>query len=129
MEARYCNGCGRADCRVHAEVFSRRVKIVKDALKTEKFGHVLVISEKLLGTCVPLTTWCISLYGGADGTRTHDLCVANRTTGKTLSICLFEKLQPPRDINSFPVLSHSLPSRIRHVLFFLATYWPLGIYR
>src|SRR6266851_7349027 len=38
----------------------------------------------------------------------------------------FRKLQPPREINDFPVLSHSLPSRIRHVLFFLATYWPLG---
>src|SRR5260370_19265850 len=39
----------------------------------------------------------------------------------------FRKLQPPREINGFPVLSHSLPSRIRRVLFFLATYWPLGI--
>jgi hypothetical protein len=38
----------------------------------------------------------------------------------------FQKLQPPRDFKGFPVLSHSLPSRIRRVLFFLATYWPLG---
>ncbi len=26
----------------------------------------------------------------------------------------------------FPVFPHSLPSLIRHVLFFLATYWPFG---
>src|SRR6266436_1692324 len=38
----------------------------------------------------------------------------------------FQKLQPPREINGFPVLSHSLPSRIRHVLLFLATYCHLG---
>ena len=33
-----------------------------------------------------------------------------------------------RDLNrGFPVLYHSLPSRIRRVLLFLATYWPVGI--
>src|SRR6266478_2892449 len=32
----------------------------------------------------------------------------------------FQKLQPPGDFKGFPVLSHSLPSRIRRVLFF----WP-----
>ena len=31
----------------------------------------------------------------------------------------FRKLQPPREIKGFPVLSHSLPSRIRRVLLFL----------
>src|SRR6266481_4821688 len=30
----------------------------------------------------------------------------------------FLKLQPPREINGFPVLSHSLPSSIGSVLFF-----------
>src|SRR6266436_2760766 len=41
----------------------------------------------------------------------------------------FQKLQPLREINGFPVLSHSLPSRIRRVLFFLATYWPFGFWQ
>ena len=38
----------------------------------------------------------------------------------------FLKLQPPRDLKGFPVLSHSLPSRTRSVQLFLSTYWPLG---
>src|SRR5260370_2489600 len=41
-------------------------------------------------------------YGGADGTRTHDLCVANRTTGKTLSICLFESCSHQEISRVFP---------------------------
>src|SRR5258706_6772795 len=38
----------------------------------------------------------------------------------------FRKLQPPREINGFPVLSHSLPSATGSFLVFLSTYWPLG---
>ena len=57
-------------------------------MKPEKLGHVLVISENNLHPRFTLTLWCDDIYGGADGTRTHDLCFANRTTGKTLSICL-----------------------------------------
>src|SRR6266478_6567098 len=41
----------------------------------------------------------------------------NRQNSKYLP---FQKLQPPRDFEGFPVFSHSLPSLIRHVLFF----WP-----
>ncbi len=39
----------------------------------------------------------------------------------------FQKLQPPRDLKGFPALSHSIPSGIRCVQLFLATYWPVGI--
>ena len=39
----------------------------------------------------------------------------------------FRKLQPPKKIKGFDIPSHSLPSRIRHVLLFLATYWPVEI--
>src|SRR6266849_7096920 len=41
-------------------------------------------------------------YGGADGTRTHDLCVANRTIGKTLSICFFESCSHQEKSMVFP---------------------------
>src|SRR6266404_4294357 len=41
-------------------------------------------------------------YGGADGTRTHDLCVAKRTTRKTLSICLFESCSHQEKSMVFP---------------------------
>src|SRR5437660_10912571 len=50
--------------------------------------------------------------------------LANRQNAKYLP---FRKLQPPKKIKGFPVLSHSLPSRMPRVLFFLATYWPLGM--
>src|SRR5947207_1774032 len=52
-------------------------------------------------------SWCALTYGGAEGTRTHDLCVANRITGKTLSICLFESCshqEKSRVFTFFPIL-------------------------
>src|ERR1700736_6419187 len=39
----------------------------------------------------------------------------------------FRKLQPPKKNHAFYIPSHSLPSHIRHVQLFLATYWPHGI--
>ena len=35
------------------------------------------------------------------------------------------KVAATEEKSRFPVLSHSLPFRIRHVLYFLATYWPV----
>jgi len=68
----------------------------------------------------------LSVGGGAEEGRTpwppHSE-LDNRQNAKYLP---FLKLQPPKKIKGFYILSHSLPSRIRHVLFFLATYWPLG---
>jgi hypothetical protein len=47
-----------------------------------------------------------------------ELSIANYITGKTLTLLPFRKLQPPKKIKGFYLRSHSLPSRIRHVLFF-----------
>ena len=66
---------------------------------------------KSSGRCFALNTQCAMLYGGADGTRTHDLCVANRTTGKTLSICLFKSCSHReilRVFRFFPIPYHRL---------------------
>src|SRR6267378_4461452 len=73
-----------------------------------------------------LTLWCDDVYGGADGTRTHDLCIAKWTTGKTLSICLFESCshqEISRVFPFFPIPYH----RVYVASCFFATYWPLGI--
>src|SRR6266446_1809776 len=53
-------------------------------------------------------------YGGADGTRTHDRRVANRTTGKTLGICLSKVAATKRNqwfSRSFPFLTIAYTSR------------------
>src|SRR5437867_5293216 len=44
----------------------------------------------------------MSFIGGAEGDRTPDLRIANRTTGKTLSICLFDSCSHQEISRVFP---------------------------
>src|SRR5260370_6364874 len=64
---------------------------------------------------MPAAKPCFYLpYGGADGTRTHDRRVANRTTGKTLGICLSKVAATKRFqgfSRSFPFLTIAYTSR------------------
>src|SRR5260370_36924865 len=64
---------------------------------------------------MPAAKPCFYLpYGGADGTRTHDRRVANRTTGKTLGICLSKVAATKRNqwfSRSFPFLTIAYTSR------------------
>src|SRR6267143_552145 len=94
--------CDRPDLRAREEVYCCVVGTSKDALKPEQIGHALGISWNSSVLWVALNLWCDVPYGGADGTRTHDLCVANRTTGKTLSICLFESCSHQEKSMVFP---------------------------
>src|SRR5216684_2402778 len=51
----------------------------------------------------------MNVIGGAEGDRTPDLRIANRTIGKTLSICLFESCSHQEKsmvFPFFPILYH-----------------------
>ena len=115
-----------ADLRVHAEFYCCVLRIYRltcEARKTwTRIGHFgkqftpTLHANSLVRRYLWWSRW--------DSNPRPLLCESDyRQNAKYLP---FRKLQPPREINDFPVLSHSLPSRIRRVLFFLATYWPLG---
>ncbi len=69
--------------------------------------------------------YCKSFWWSRGGSNPRPLrCeLDNRQNAKYLP---FRKLQPPKKIKGFYILSHSLPSRTRPVLFFLVTYWSFG---
>jgi len=98
----------------------------KDALKSEKFGHGLVNFGKLTRqmlrakSLVHLAIWWSRWDSNPRPLRCE---LHNRQNAEYLP---FRKLQPPKKIKGFYILSHSSPSLIRGVLFFLVTYWSHG---